>query len=254
MASLNKDDLKQMNRSYFQSLSQERLVEVANNLHVLATELWEKQQQNSENSSIPPSKDNPYSPKNKQEPEHPCSESESATVKTKQKQIDESKEKEKKQKSNRKPGKQPGGKGFGRKQPLKAEVIVPHYPDLCSACNHDLAESKSQRYMGYYVLELEPELFGFRIVTQLHHYYQTTCSCGHCTVVKPGTGLISVVEGRSQDLQLTEYVLVGSFLATFIASLSVRYRMSRTKIQEFLHDWTMDFRRFKSIDYHHWGC
>ncbi len=248
MAGLNKDDLKQMNRSYFQSLSQERLVEVADNLHQLATELWEKQQQNSENSSQPPSKDNPYSAKKKQEPEHPSSESESATVKTEQKQIDESREKEKKQKSSRKPGKQPGGKGFGRKQPLKAEVIVPHYPDLCSACNHDLAESESQRYMGYYVLELEPELFGFQIVTQLHHYYQTTCSCGHCTVAKPGTGLISVVEGRSQDLQLTEYVLVGSFLATFIASLSVRYRMSRTKIQEFLKDWTNTELSIGTID------
>ncbi len=33
MAQLDKDDLKQMNRSYFQSLSQERLVEVADNLH-----------------------------------------------------------------------------------------------------------------------------------------------------------------------------------------------------------------------------
>jgi len=60
MAGLNKDDLKQMNRSYFQSLSQERWVEVADNLHQLATELWEKQQQNSENSSQPPSLDNPY--------------------------------------------------------------------------------------------------------------------------------------------------------------------------------------------------
>ena len=70
MAGLNKNDLKQMNRSYFQSLSQERLVEVADNLHILATELWEKQQQNSENSSQPPSLDNPYSPKKTQEPEH----------------------------------------------------------------------------------------------------------------------------------------------------------------------------------------
>ena len=56
MTQLDKDDLKQMNRSYFQSLSQERLVEVADNLHQLATELWEKQQQNSANSSQPPSK------------------------------------------------------------------------------------------------------------------------------------------------------------------------------------------------------
>ena len=47
-----------------------------------------------------------------------------------------------------------------------------------------------------------------------------------------------MVEGRSQNLILTEYVLVGPMLATLIASLSVRYRMSRTKIQEFLNDWT----------------
>ena len=246
MAELDKDDLSQMNRSYFQSLSQERLVEVADNLHQLATELWEKQQQNSENSSQPPSKDNPYSSNKKPEAEQPSSES--ATAEIEQKQIDEVREKEKKKKSKRKPGKQPGGKGFGRSQPLKAEVIIPHYPDLCAACNQELRESDSQRYMGYYVLELEPQLFGFRIVTQLHHYYRTTCSCGHCTHGKPGTGLVSVVEGRSKDLQLTEYVLVGSFLATLIASLSVRYRMSRTKIQEFLKDWTNTELSIGTID------
>ena len=238
MAGLNKDDLKQMNRRYFQSLSQERLVEVADNLHQLATDLWEKQQQSSENSSQPPSKDNPYGLLSTTEESSHASESKSATVTTEQEQREESVVKEKKKKSPRKPGKQPGAKGFGRSQPLKAEVIVPHYADLCSACNQELTEESAQRYMGYYVLELEPELFGLRIVTSLHHYYQTTCSCGHCTHAQPGTGYVSVVEGRSQNLILTEYVLVGPMLATLIASLSVRYRMSRTKIQEFLNDWT----------------
>jgi len=248
MAQLDKEDLKQMNRSYFQSLSQETLVEVADNLHILATELWEKQQQNSENSSQPPSKDNPYSSKAATEELSPSSEFECATVKTESEKIDESSGKEKKKNSSRKPGKQPGAKGFGRSQPLKAEILVPHYPHHCSACNHDLTESEATRYMGYYVLDLEPELFGFRIVTQLHHYYQTSCSCGHCTYAKPGKGYISVVEGRSKDLQLTEYVLVGPVLATFIASLGVRYRMSRTKIQEFLNDWTNTELSIGTID------
>ena len=63
MAQLDKEDLKQMNRSYFQSLSQERLVEVAENLHQLATELWKKQQQSSENSSVPPSFEKEYAEK-----------------------------------------------------------------------------------------------------------------------------------------------------------------------------------------------
>lgn len=248
MAKLDKDDLAQMNEDYFKSLNQERLIEVAKNLHQLATDLWEQQQQNSENSSQPPSKDNPYNSNNKTEESNPSSESATESGQTEWDKTDESSESEKKQKSKRKPGKQPGGQGFGRSQPLKAEVIIPHYPDSCSACNQELRESNAQRYMGYYVLELEPELFGFRIVTQLHHYYQTTCSCGHCTVAKPGTGRVSVVEGRSKDLQLTEYVLVGAVLATFIASLSVRYRMSRTKIREFLRDWSNTELSIGTID------
>ncbi len=60
MAQLDKNDLAQMNEEYFKSLEKERLIEVAKNLHQLATDLWEKQQQSSENSSQPPSKDNPY--------------------------------------------------------------------------------------------------------------------------------------------------------------------------------------------------
>ncbi len=190
MAQLDKDDLAQMNEDYFKSLEKESLVEVAKNLHQLATDLWEKQQRNSENSSQPPSKDNPYTSKPTTEESDHDSELGTGSAETEQKQIDASSRKANQKKSNRKPGKQPGGKGFGRKQPLKAEVIIPHYPHQCSACNHDLGEFESQRYMGYYVLELEATESGFRIVTSLHHYYQTSCSCGHCTRAKPGTGLV----------------------------------------------------------------
>ena len=253
MAKLDKNDLAQMNEDYFKSLEKERLIEVAKNLHQLATDLWEKQQQSSENSSQPPSKDNPYTsmPTTEESAQSLESESKSDNTEsdnTESEKIDESVGQEKKKNSDRKPGKQPGAKGFGRTQILKAEVIIPHYPSQCSACNHDLNELDGRRYMGHYVLELEPELFGLRIVTQLHHYYQTTCSCSHCTHAQPGTGYVSVVEGRSQDLQLTEYVLVGPFLATFIASMSVRYRMSRTKIQEFLKDWTNTELSIGTID------
>ena len=248
MAKLDKDDLVQMNEDYFQSLEKERLVEVAKNLHTLATDLWEKQQQSSSNSSQPPSLDNPYSSKSTTEESEKNLESETRSDKTERERIEESSENPVRNKSLRKPGKQLGAKGFGRKLPLKAEVIIAHYPRVCTACNHDLSGSESVRYMGYYVLELEPELSGFRIVTQLHHYYQRTCNCGHCTSSKPGTGKVFEVEGRSKDLRLTEYVLVGSFLATFIASLSVRYRMSRRKIQEFLQDWTNTKLSIGTID------
>ena len=91
--------------------------------------------------------------------------------------------------------------------------------------------------MGHHVLELERTDQGLKIVCQLHHYYRSTCSCGHQSQSQPGVGITSKVEGRSRDLKLTEYVLVGANLASLIASLGVRYRLSRVKIQEFLHDW-----------------
>lgn len=92
-------------------------------------------------------------------------------------------------------------------------------------------------YRGHYSLELEPGETGFAIICQLHHYYQGTCSCGHVTQAKPGEGYVSELEGRAGDLKLTEAVLVAPRLATFIAALGVRYRLSRPKIREFLWDW-----------------
>ena len=159
MTKLDQDDLAQMNEDYFKSLEKERLVEVAKNLHQLATDLWEKQQQSSENSSQPPSKDNPYASKPTTEESEHYSKSESWSGSTEGNQIEESVEKPQKQKSHRNPGKQAGAKGFGRKQPLKAEVIIPHYPDKCSACNQDVRESETQRYMGHYVLEERTRVF-----------------------------------------------------------------------------------------------
>jgi transposase len=74
-------------------------------------------------------------------------------------------------------------------------------------------------------------------VTYLHHYDGATCCCGHHSQAIPGRGDCSELEGRKIQLQLQEYTLIGPMLATFIVSLSVRYRLSRVKIQEFLQDW-----------------
>lgn len=49
-----------MNRNYFQSLDKEKLVEVAGNLHAFAVEQLERLEQNSRNSSKPPSSDSPF--------------------------------------------------------------------------------------------------------------------------------------------------------------------------------------------------
>ena len=136
-------------------------------------------------------------------------------------------------------GKQPGAPGTWRSEPLKAEQIVPRYPLHCAVCGAEISISDdSKPHTGHYVLELERKNSGFRVVCSLHHYYSAKCECGHETRERPGEGYVSCVEGRKNDLKLQEYILVGPMLATLIASLAVRYRMSRRKIQEFLQDWT----------------
>jgi hypothetical protein len=89
------------------------------------------------------------------------------------------------------------------------------------------------------VLELEilEEHRGLRIFCAKHLYYESVCGCGHVTKARPGQGYVSCVPGRKKDLQLTDYVLVGPLLATFIASLANWDRMSRVKICEFLASW-----------------
>ena len=237
MAGLSKDDLAQMNRNYFQSLEKERLVEVADKLHQLAVEQWEKINSNSSNSSQPPSGDNPFQkPDSSSRAERDSSQEDSKSTASSNTNLVQEKQ-VKDSLSKRKPGRQKGSKGFGRSKPLSISSIIPHYPKQCSACNRDLNTIEPKPYMGHYVLELETRESGLRVVCQLHHYYRGSCGCGHQSQSQPGVGITSVIEGRSRDLKLTEYVLVGSNLASFIASLAVRYRLSRVKIREFLADW-----------------
>ncbi len=169
MAGLDKNDLAQMNEDYFKSLDKERLVEVAKNLHILAAELWEKQQLNSENSSQPPSSDNPYvSNSRSEETTENQSKDETEEANQKEKEL-AGQPKTETEKVKRKPGKQPGSEGHWRSQALKAEVIIAHHPSNCSACNQLLAESAIKPYMGHYALELKLESSGFRLECQLHH-------------------------------------------------------------------------------------
>jgi len=249
MTRLNKEDLVQMNRDYFQSLEKERLVEVATNLHSLAIEQWEKLQQNSNNSSRPPSSDNPYNKGDCQEKDKGSQQATEPEANTEGKEISAPSEDREKNEAaggssaqndstlKKSAGHQPGTPSQWRSSPLVAEVILPHYPSHCAACNQTLSSSDPKPYMGHYVLELEKGESGFRVVCQLHHYYRGSCSCGHRSQAQPGEGYVSEVPGRVKDLKLTEYVLVGPWLATLIASLGVRYRMSRAKIREFLIDW-----------------
>lgn len=266
MAQLDKDDLAQMDRSYFQSLTHGQLVEVASNLHALSVEQWERLAKNSKNSSRPPSSDSPFdgtdssgddsSKKNQAasnddvptpdqtkgettatgDPDHSEDESQNSNdPKGNSDEVDA-------EDGPRSPGRQPGAQGHWRKQKLVPSELVQHFPDRCSACNAslDMSDAHAKPYMGFIGVELErsgTHLLELRIICSLHHYYASECACGHETKEKPGIGATSEVEGRKRQLRLQEQVLVGPDLTSFIASLAQRYRMSREKIKEFLDAW-----------------
>ena len=102
-----------------------------------------------------------------------------------------------------------------------------------------LAQRQRTGHSGHFVLDLERLLSGVRIACVLHRYHlQFIVHAGaRDTATHPGKGLVSILAGRKQNLHLSEAGLVGPALATFIAALAVRYRLSRAKIAELLATW-----------------
>ena len=142
------------------------------------------------------------------------------------------------QKTARPAGKQPGAKGFWRSQPIVTSGEIPHAPTVCAACQTALGPDLTRRCVGAHnSLELARGDMSLQVGATKHVYFAVRCLCGHDNVARPGVGLRSDIEGRRRNLQMTERCLVGPMLATFIAALSLRFRLSRSKIQEFLGDW-----------------
>jgi len=135
-------------------------------------------------------------------------------------------------------GKRPGMPGFWRRQPIVVHGEVPHRPDQCGACHATLGADKPSRLVSAHnVLDLERGEMTLQISAKKHCYFAVRCDCDHETVAQPGTGASSQIESRKRDLLLSERCLVGPMLATFIAAMAVRMRLSREKIREFLLDW-----------------
>lgn len=257
MSRLSKEDLAQINRPYLESLDPDRLLDVAWNLRQGAVEFLERLEQNSRNSSRPPSSDSPFDKPNQGDEPRPDSDDQStseseessrsadreqnnAEEAPEQEDTADSSATESPEGSGRSPGKQPGAKGFWRHDPLVPEKTVDHHPECCAACSKPAQVPEGAKpHMGRHELELElPERKReLRVRCIKHLYFESFCDCGHGTKARPGEGYVSCVPGRKKDLTLNEYVLVGPLFAAFIASLANWHRMSRSKIEEFLSCW-----------------
>ncbi|QQP93995.1 transposase (plasmid) [Skermanella sp. TT6] len=220
-------DLSGMDRRFFEGLSPEARVELLCRLHALAIEQAEKLARDSTNSSRPPSSDGPFGA---------ASGTSTGTVPPAPSASPSAPEPP--ARSGRKPGKQRGTKGIWRCELLQAERDENHYPILCAACATPFEMwDRQSGHSAHFVLDLERAAGGIRIACVRHRYHAIECACGVRTAARPGLGVLSTVPGRSRDLLLSEACLVGPALATFIAALSVRYHVSRTRIREFLAVW-----------------
>ena len=138
----------------------------------------------------------------------------------------------------RKPGKQPGAPGYGRKVelPLTGPDEI-HRAGHCAGCSAELGEdSPFTACTGLYVADVEfrPDgIPGMRLTHVKHVYGDVECACGHTTRTMPGR----CEPEPGWSVELTEWHMVGPMLVSLIVCLSKRMRGSRPKVQEFLHDW-----------------
>lgn len=230
-----------MDRERLRALPRDELEELTWQLVEVARSLADKVKQNSTNSSRPPSSDDPYRRRDERQQARndkannqgdaggddagspPAATTNSGTS-TKQ--------------LPKPSGKRPGMPGFWRRQPMVVSCTVDHDAATCAACSAALgAAQRSRQASAHYVYDLERAPMALQISAAKHCYFASRCTCGHETVARPGTGRCSEIEGRRRNLQLTERCLLGPALASFIAILSIRFRLSRQKIQEFLDDW-----------------
>jgi hypothetical protein len=198
-------------------------------LRSLANRLGE----DSKTSSRPPSSDDPYRRGERGEPASDGGDGSNTTAASPEKAG-----KPEEKKTAKPAGKQPGAKGFWRSQPIVTSEEVPHAPTVCAGCGAALGPDLERRCVGAHnSFELARGDMSLQVTATKHAYFAVRCRCGRDNVARPGVGLSSEVEGRKRNLQMSERGLVGPMLAAFIAALSLRFRLSRGKIQEFLREW-----------------
>jgi hypothetical protein len=249
---LSDHDLSQIDREKLQKLSEEQLRDLSGDLLDDLKESRERLNQNSSNSSRPPSQDAPWDklknnvsdddtheptekellnqakqgkgPTTSPEPtgSDPSSRSDSSP------NIDQIK---------RKPGKQPGAQGFGRQQVIKITHEEHHAPEHCAFCHRPADEGYLVANTAFDELDIDwsnPECPGIQVKNTRHTHYDLHCPCGHVSRSLP---LNTPITDLEKSMVISQWRLIGPGLACLIVCLAYRMRLSRRRIKEFLSDW-----------------
>ena len=242
---LSDDDLSQLDEEGLLNFSEADLRRISVKLLTDLKEARERLNQNSHNSSRPPSSEAPWEKETQQETSTHHSEeteenqssdkNESPPVK---KPDDESRQSSQNEtEAPRKPGKQLGAKGFGRTQKLGITHYQDHFPQTCGCCQQPLNATIKKATTAFETIDLEwadEKAPGIRLTNTKHTYYEISCHCGHVTLKEPHR---SNSLDTLQDITCSQWRLVGPGLASLIICLTYRMRLSRERVQEFLWDW-----------------
>ncbi|MFZ1642014.1 MAG: IS66 family transposase, partial [Candidatus Contendobacter sp.] len=229
---LSDHSLRQIDDAYLRSLDPEALCGLSVRLLADLKEARERLNQGPTNSSRPPSSRAPW------ERGETVAESDEAAEPAKTPPATVAPAVVKPALGARKAGKQPGAPGVGRTQEFAAHETIAHYPEVCAGCGRALTDPVGAvAYTGFQAVDLrcgEPDAPGLRLWVVDHRYYAVPCACGHHTRAEAGRG---EVDPLLAGVELSEWRVVGPGLAGLIVALSLRFRLSRARIQEFLGEW-----------------
>jgi transposase len=236
-------DLQQLTPEYVASLSLERRATLVEWLRKDLMEAHDRLNQNPSNSSRPPSSRPPWDRSVDNEAENSADEScESTDEKSKGKKSGESNQNHSKtansqDRKKRKPGKQPGAKGFGRTQKLTITQTIIHRPTCCKGCERTLNENLPfHANGGYYTIDLvlpKAGCIGLQGEYIKHIYGSVRCTCGFETMIKPER----VSDESGWVVEMGEWKLIGPLLLAFLVFLKLRMHMTLKKTRELLSVW-----------------
>ena len=248
---LSSHDLQQLDEDYLRGLSPEQLQALSGKLLADLKEAHDRLNQNPSNSSRPPSSQTPWgkadngvddelalamaddeAPADRRDEEQGVA----AAVEPDKKPAQSEAETAQSETKAGRPGRRKGAPGVSRTQQLPVDAEQIHRPETCAGCGKPLGEELDYRpYTARFELDVvPPDGTKCLVLRQTKHtYLEAHCHCGHCTRARPGRAA-----GEADwTVELSEWYLAGPTLVALICALALRMRLSRARIQEFLHDW-----------------
>ncbi len=228
--------LRQLDEAYVTSLDEAALRGLSLRLLADLKEARERLNQNSGNSSRPPSSQAPWEKSSALDTEalKGVGEGEAAAGEgsepAEEVPEDEERRAETTPRPPRRAGKPIGAPGHGRLAPERVDGEESHVALACGGCGHSLSGRASVAYTGHHAVDLVRAAAGWTVRWTRHLWYDTRCPCGHLTRAEPP-------RWQADGVAMGGFRLIGPGLAALIVALALRYRLSRARIREFLADW-----------------